>query len=140
MDGSLLGLNSSSTSISMDDNAVCLTPTRENESGIYTLLKTSMLNWEAKIIDNEQRSYSSNEFHRKMEETLELQMRDGLLSHLEFLDLKYVGNLWNRLSTLLALHEVGSRVCKREVVKILLELHRLEQIPLEIFVDVVMEL
>ena len=96
--------------------------------------------WEQKIIDNEIKFERSVCLEQRIEESLNRQVQDGFISYLEYLDIKYVTNLWVSLSNSLISHFSGSRVSKSNTISLLLELYKLDQINRQFVVDSITEL
>ena len=96
--------------------------------------------WEQKIIDNELKFERSVRLEQRIEESLDRQIKDGLISYLEYLDITYITNLWISLANALISHSIGSRVSESMIISLLLELYKLNQINRQFVVDSITEL
>ena len=121
------------------DNAVQFTPPRKDTDHITcNAIDNLMKTWELKVADIP--PVKAEEFRKRLEDSLHQQMHDGSITYLQYLDLKRIVDLWVRLASNLQVHFVGSRVGKREIIDILLELYNLKQMSYEELIDLIFTL
>ena len=97
-------------------------------------------NWESAVTETNTTVSNAIALDIQITESLQQRKQEGSLSELEYLDLKYLSGLWRRLKICLTFYSVGTRVHKRELISILFELSKLQQLPESIVVDILARL
>ena len=112
----------------------------EADDNAWMDIQDCMNDWTKKVIDNETRGSRSKNYLDVVEESLDRQVKDGLISYHEFVDLQYIGKLWARVLNTAAAYTLGADYSKRDVITTLLELYTLKQISNTSFVEAVLKL
>lgn len=103
-------------------------------------IQDALNDWTKRIVDTETRLKKSQSYQQTIEDSLNRQLRDGLLSHHDFTELEYIGRLWANLLNTAACYSVGCGFGKKELISILLELYTLKQITSSLFIDAILKL
>ena len=112
----------------------------EADDNAWMDIQDCMNDWTKKVIDSETRSSRSKNYLDVVEESLDRQVKDGLISYREFVDLQYIGKLWARVLNTTAAYTLGADYSKRDVITTLLDLYTLKQISTTSFVEAVLKL
>ena len=103
-------------------------------------IQDALNDWTKRIVDTETRLKKSQSYQQTIEDSLNRQLRDGLLSHHDFVELEYIGKLWTNLLNTAACYSVGCGFGKKDLISILLELYTLKQITSTLFIEAVLKL
>ena len=135
------------------DNHLCLetyyTPayseTTSNTSGSEALpILQTIINhldiFEQRIADSEYKLERTSETGQRIEELLNRQLMDGLISYAEFINLNHVKQLWISTSTACAAHNLGCTSSKKEILANLVDLFTLNEISREKLLDIAVEI
>ena len=130
----------------IDDN-IYKTPANPTSSissntchGVWTQLIGYASAWEYAITETNLLVSNAITADAQIHESILQKKEEGSLSHLEYFDLKYISNSWKRLKICLSFYSVGARVHRRELISILLELFKLQQIPEYVVIDTLTQL
>ena len=96
--------------------------------------------FEQRIADSEYRLEGSQETGRRIKEVLSRQLKDGLLSYSEFLNLNHVKQLWLTTSAALSSYNLGCHSSKRIILSNLIDLFTLKEISRERLLNIVEEI
>ena len=80
---------------------------------------------------------SSKSLLSQLDESLERMQLDGFLTDMEYDQLKYIGQLWEELITMI---HFGTKDNKRRIIEHSLTLYSLNQIPREMFINICLQL
>ena len=76
----------------------------------------------------------------KIEISLHRQQLDGFLHHQDIAELRYIADLWTRLLHFTSLYTIGCNFVKRDIITILLELYKLQQMTDCLFIQACLKL
>ena len=96
--------------------------------------------FEQRIADSEFKIEKSKEIGQRIEDVLNRQLMDGLISYVDFLNLRHVKELWISTSAALSSYNLGCHIHKRKILTNLLDLFILKEISREVYVDFVIQL
>ena len=84
--------------------------------------------FEQRIADSEFKIEKSKEIGQRIEDVLNRQLMDGLISYVDFLNLRHVKELWISTSAALSSYNLGCRSSKRIILSNLIDLFTLNEI------------
>ena len=96
--------------------------------------------FEQRIEDLEYKLVIVNETDRRIEELLNRQLRDGLISYADFLNLDHVRQLWVSTSAAFATYNLGCKSSKRQILANLVDLFTLNEISKDKLLSITLEL
>ena len=114
-----------------------------DESNPLTFLQgiINQLNiFEKRIEDLEYKLAIVNETDQRIEELLNRQLRDGLISYADFLNLDHVRHLWVSTSAAFATYNLGCKSSKRQILANLVDLFTLNEISKDKLLSIIPEL
>ena len=115
-------------------------PTETPAEDAWLNIQDALNDWTKRIVDTEARLKKSQCYQQTIEDSLNRQLRDGLLSHHDFSELECIGKLYTNLLNTAACYSVGCGFGKKDLISILLELYTLKQITSTLFIEAVLKL
>ena len=95
---------------------------------------------ETRLTDSEIRLERAIGVDRRIDELLDRQLKDGLISFDDYVKLDHVKQLWMTVSLALETHVPGCETSKRQIIDNLLDLLTLNELTRELLIDVVVRL
>ena len=125
----------------LEEKDKTILPVKQEESttawqDIYAALDR----WSRSILDSESLHDKTEDIRLKIENSICRQQIDGLLSHFDATELRYVTDFWIRLSHAIASVDIGCASVKRNVLTLMLELYTLNQLDKELFIETCLKL
>ena len=117
-----------------------LEKTLETSADTWLNIQDALNDWTKRIVDTEARLKKTQSYQQIVEDSLNRQLRDGLLTHHDFAELEYIGKLWTNLLNTAACYSIGCEFGKKDLISTLLELHTLKQITSVLFIEAVLKL
>ena len=105
-------------------------------SGIVIALES----WTDRIVDAETRIKKTQDIRKDVQDSLNRQVLDGLISEQDSIELEYTCNLWINLYKTFLLKSAGVEFSDQDVLTYLLELYSLKQISKKFFINIALEL
>ena len=96
--------------------------------------------WTDRIVDAESRIKKTQDIRKDVQDSLNRQVLDGLISEQDSIELEYTCNLWINLYKTFLLKSAGVEFSDQDVLTYLLELYSLKQISKKFFINVALEL
>ena len=96
--------------------------------------------FEQRIADSEFKIEKSKEIGQRIEDVLNRQLMDGLISYVDFLNLRHVKELWISTSAALSSYNLGCQSSKRIILSNLIDLFTLKEISRERLLNIVEEI
>ena len=100
-------------------------------------LNKRFIEWMSKVLDNVGRT---SDLKKKINEPLSRQLKEGLLSHYEYVDLEYIGGVWLKLLMLINSYNLRCVSIKKDIVSLLVELLELKQITRSLLIETIRQL
>lgn len=116
------------------------TETSAEVNDTWLNIQDALNDWTKRIVDTEARLKKTQSYQQIVEDSLNRQLRDGLLTHHDFAELEYIGKLWTNLLNTAACYSIGCGFGKKDLISALLELHTLKQITSTLFIEAVLKL
>ena len=95
---------------------------------------------ETRLADSEIRLQHTIGVDKRIDELLDRQLKDGLISFDDYVKLDHVKQLWVTVSLALESHVPGCETSKRQIIDNLLDLLTLNELSRELLIDVVVRL
>ena len=96
--------------------------------------------WTDRIVDAESRIKKTQDIRKDVQDSLNRQVLDGLISEQDSIELEYTCNLWINLYKTFLLKSAGVEFSDQDVLTYLLELYSLKQISKKFFINIALEL
>ena len=96
--------------------------TKETVEDIWSDISNALETWTNRILDAEAQHSKSKQYQQVVEEALQRQQSDGLLSHHDYTELIDIASLWNNLLNATSTFTLGCFAVKRDIIAILLKL------------------
>ena len=106
----------------------------------FTDVESVLNNWLQQTLYVESKLQKSRDLRKIIDESLEKMRLDGLLTFIEYDQLRSIGNLWYELDEQIICYCMGTETNKRRIIEILLSLYALKQISNDLFLNTVMQL
>ena len=90
------------------------------------------------VIDNE--AGRTTDLKKKITESLNRQLQDGLISYHEYVDMEYICGIWIKLLLLIKSYNLGCTSIKKDIASLLLELFDLKQISKSLLIETILQL
>ena len=98
-------------------------------------LNTTFNAWMSNVIDNE--AGRTTDLKKKITESLNRQLQDGLISYHEYVDMEYICGIWIKL---LLSYNLGCTSIKKDIASLLVELFDLKQISKSLLIETILQL
>ena len=109
-------------------------------STVFDSIANGLETWSQSILDAESEHERVEEFRVKIDNSLQRQQFDGLLSPFDVEELRYIANLWIRLLHTISSYNIGCKYLKKDIISFMLELYSANHLDSKIFVDCCAEL
>ena len=96
--------------------------------------------WTDRIVDAESRIKKTQDIRKDVQDSLNRQVLDGLISEQDSIELEYTCNLWINLYKTFLLKSAAVEFSDQDVLTYLLELYSLKQISKKFFINIALEL
>ena len=93
-----------------------------------------------RVLHAEAQHSKSKQYQQVVQEALQRQQSDGLLSHHDYTELVYIADLWNSLLNSTSTFTLGCVAVKKDIIAILLELYTLKQVTKHMFIEACLKL
>ena len=114
--------------------------TKETVEDIWSDISNALETWTNRILDAEAQHSKSKQYQQVVEEALQRQQSDGLLSHHDYTELIDIASLWNNLLNATSTFTLGCFAVKRDIIAILLEIYTLKQVTKHMFIEACLKL
>ena len=101
-------------------------------------LNTTFNAWMSNVIDNE--AGRTTDLKKKITESLNRQLQDGLISYHEYVDMEYICGIWIKLLLLIKSYNLGCTSIKKDIASSLVELFDLKQISKSLLIETILQL
>ena len=101
-------------------------------------LNTTFNAWMSNVIDNE--AGRTTDLKKKITESLNRQLQDGLISYHEYVDMRYICGIWIKLLLLIKSYNLGCTSIKKDISSLLVELFDLKQISKSLLIETILQL
>ena len=101
-------------------------------------LNTTFNVWMSNVIDSE--AGRTTDLKKKITESLNRQLQDGLISYHEYVDMEYICGIWIKLLLLIKSYNLGCTSIKKDIVSLLVELFELKQIQRSLLIEIILQL
>ena len=116
-------------------------PLKEEPSvGAWSDIYEALDRWSQSILDAESSRDKTENIRLKIENVIHRQQIDGLLSHFDATELRYVTDLWIRLLHAITSFDIGCTSTKRGIITLMLELYTLNQLHQNVFIETCLKL
>ena len=90
------------------------------------------------VLDN--KAGRTTDLQKKITESHNRQLQDGLISYHEYVDMQYIGGIWIKLLLLIKSYNLGCTSIKKDIASLLVELFELKQISKNLLIETILQL
>ena len=126
-------------SIGGDQKSTSSPPVASSDN-ILQLISNALDDWAVRVLDTECLHEKSASFHKTVESSIEKLTLDGFLVISASSEIRYIADLWTRLSTAIHLSRIGCSGNKRDIISMLLELYTYKLLSKDTFVQCCVDL
>ena len=113
---------------------------QESSDGAWNDIYEALDRWSQSILDAESLRDKTEDIRLKIENSIYRQQIDGLLSHFDATELRYVTDLWIRLLHTITSFDIGCASTKKDIITLMLELYTLNQLDKNVFIETCLKL
>ena len=114
--------------------------TLKEEPSAWNDIYEALDRWSQSILDAESLRDKTENIRLKLENSIHRQQVDGLLSHFDATELRYVSDLWIRLLHAITSFDIGCTSTKKDIITLMLELYTLNQLDKNVFIETCLKL